>query len=218
MSATVYVEGGGDRNKALKAECRRAFKEFFEKAGLAGRLPRVVPGGGRRQTYDDFCTAFNGPGNHDFVALLVDSEGPVAADVGPWAHLRTRQGDGWAKPARATDEHAHLMVQCMEAWFLADRETLAAVFGNSFRPGVLPGQPQVEEVRKQDVLQGLENAARDCQTRRGYRKGRDSFDILSRLDPGLVAAASPHAERFLNTLRAKLQPPPPNRARTGTGG
>ena len=204
MSAKVYVEGGGDGNKALKAECRRAFKSFFEKAGLAGRLPSIHPGGGRKQTYDDFHTAFNDPGNRDFIALLVDSEAPVAAGVGPWTHLRNRQGDGWAKPARATDEHAHLMVQCMEAWFLADRETLAAVFGNRFRLGALPGQPQVEQVRKQDVLQGLENAARNCRTRRGYRKGRDSFDILSRLNPERVAAASPHAARLLNTLRARL--------------
>ena len=204
MSATVYVEGGGDGNKALKAECRRAFKEFFEKAGLAGRLPRVVPGGGRKQTYDDFCTAFNDSGNRDFVVLLVDSEDPVGDRVGPWTHLQTRQGDGWARPAGAMDEQAHLMVQCMEAWFLADREALAAVFGNGFRPRALPGQPtNVERVRKQDVLNGLENAARGCQTRRGYRKGRDSFDILSRLNPERVAAASPHAARLLNTLRAR---------------
>ena len=96
------------------------------------------------------------------------------------------------------------MVQCMEAWFPADRETLAAVFGNGFRPGALPGQPNVERVRKQDVLEGLENATRNCSTQRGYRKGRDSFDILSRLNPELVAAASPHAQRLLNTLRARL--------------
>lgn len=202
MSARVYVEGGG--NKALDAECRRAFGELLRKAGLAGRLPRVVAGGGRGQTYDDFCTAFNDPRNRDFVALLVDSEGPVADGVGPWTHLRSRQEDGWARPTGAADEHAHLMVQCMEAWFLADRETLAAVFGNGFRPNALPGQQNVERVRKRDVLDGLENAARACRTRRGYRKGRDSFDILSRLDPQRVAEASPHAERFLNTLRARL--------------
>lgn len=204
MSAKVYVEGGGDRNKALKAECRRAFKSLFEKAGLAGRLPSVHPGGGRKQTYDDFCTAFNNPRNRDFVALLVDSEDPVGNGVGPWTHLQNRQEDGWDRPARATDEHAHLMVQCMEAWFLADRETLAAVFGNGFRRGALPGQQNVERVRKGDVLDGLENAARGCRTRQGYRKGRDSFDILSSLDPQRVAEASPHAERFLNTLRARL--------------
>lgn len=204
MSAKVYVEGGGDGNKALKAECRRAFKSFFKKAGLAGRLPSVHPGGGRKQTYDDFCTAFNDPRNRDFVALLVDSEAPIADGVGPWTHLRTRQDDGWARPQGATDENVHLMVQCMEAWLLADRETLAAVFGNGFRSGALPGQQDVERVRKRDVLDGLENAACGCRTRRGYRKGRDSFDILAKLDPGLVAAASPHAERFLNTLRARL--------------
>ena len=137
MSARVHVEGGGTGNKALKAECRRAFREFFTKAGFAGRLPRVVPGGGRRETYDDFCTALSDPGNDAFTVLLVDSEAPVAEGAGPWTHLRDRLGDGWNRPRGAADEHAHLMVQCMEAWFLADPGTVSAYFGNRFRPGAL---------------------------------------------------------------------------------
>ena len=204
MSARVYVEGGGDGHKALKAECRRAFREFFQKAGLAGRLPRVVPGGGRKQTYDDFCTAFGNASDGAFVVLLVDSEDPVGEGVGSWTHLRNRQGDGWDRPAGATDDHAHLMVQCMEAWFLADRETLAAVFGDGFRPNALPGQADIERIPKRDVLTGLENAARDSRTRRGYKKGRDSFEILAKLNPARVTDASLHARRLVETLRARL--------------
>lgn len=37
----IYVEGGGD-SKELKTRCRRGFSNFFEKAGLKGRMPRVV--------------------------------------------------------------------------------------------------------------------------------------------------------------------------------
>ena len=180
MSTKVYVEGGGIGNKASRIACRSAFREFFRKAGLNGRLPRVVPGGGRRQTYNDFCTAFDDPRNDAFTVLLVDSEERVAEGVAPWTHLKHRRDDGWDRPTGATDEHAHLMVQCMEAWLLADRETLAAVFGKGFRAGVLPGRRDVEGVPKQDVFAGLTNAARDCRTRRGYRKGRDSFEILAR--------------------------------------
>ena len=204
MSARIYVEGGGNANKALKSECRRAFKEFFQKAGLAGRLPRVIPGGSRKQTYDDFCTAFDDLDNDAFVVLLVDSEDPIAEGVGPWAHLRKRQEDRWTKPVGATDQHAHLMVQCMEAWFLADREKLSTLFGNGFRPRALPGQAAIEQIPKRDILAGLENATRDCGTRRGYRKGRDSFEVLARLDPERVTTASPHAARLMETLRARL--------------
>ena len=204
MSARVYVEGGGNNNRALAARCREAFSEFFRKAGLAGRMPRVIAGGGRKQAYDDFCVAFGDPKNDAFTVLLVDSEDPVTEGVGAWTHLRNRQGDEWGKPAGATDEHAHLMVQCMEAWFLADRETLTAVFGTGFGPNALPGQAtDVEPISKQDVIAGLQNAARRCRTR-GYDKERDSFRILQRLDPDKVTAASSHAARLVTTLRNRL--------------
>ena len=42
MIVKVYVEGGGDRNKALQTQCRRGFSEFVKKNGLAGRMPRIV--------------------------------------------------------------------------------------------------------------------------------------------------------------------------------
>ena len=213
MSGRVYVEGGGDGNKALKAECRRAFKVFFERAGLEGRLPRVVPGGSRQRTYEDFCTALSDPRDDDFIVLLVDSEGPVAEGDGPWTHLRNREGDGWDRPEGATDDQAHLMVQCMEGWFLADREALRSVFGTGFRPGALPRRAEIEQVAKQDVLAGLESATRDCERRRGYRKGRDSFEVVAALDPAQVTAASPHAKRLVDVLRARLRPARAPRAR-----
>ena len=63
------------------------------------------------------------------------------------------------------------MVQCMEAWFLADRGTVSDYFGNGFRPAALPGRADdIERIPKPDVLAGLDYAARDCGTRGGYRK------------------------------------------------
>ena len=203
MNARVYVEGGGNGNKALRAECRRACREFFQKAGLAGRLPRVVPGGSRKQRYDDFCTAFEILAKDAFAVLLVDSEDAVAEHAGPWTHLKNRRGDRWSRPAGATDEHAHLMVQCMEAWFLSDRDALSTVFGSGFRPDALPGQASIELIPKKDVFAGLANATRGCR-RRGYRKGRDSFEVLARMDPEKLTSASPHAARLVRTLRERL--------------
>ncbi len=72
---TIYVEGGGYRT--LDTECRKAFHNFFEKAGFIKRLPRVIPCGRRDAAYDDFCTALKvATRTGDIVFLLVDSEDP----------------------------------------------------------------------------------------------------------------------------------------------
>ncbi|WP_156013419.1 hypothetical protein [Thioalkalivibrio sp. HK1] len=49
MKIKIYVEGGGDI-KVLKTKCRKGFRNFFRKAGLDGRMPRVVACGGRLAT------------------------------------------------------------------------------------------------------------------------------------------------------------------------
>lgn len=131
--------------------------------------------------------------------LLVDSEGPVAPRSGPWAHLK--QHDNWDKPTDATDDNAHLMVQCMEAWFLADRQALEAHFGRGFSARAIPANPNIEEVSKRDIESAIKKATRRC-ARGPYNKGRDSFAILGKLDPQKVTEASPHAARLVRTLRS----------------
>ncbi len=199
MSTRLYVEGGGDRNPS-KTKCRQAFQAFLLNAGLEGRLPRIFASGGRQQAYDDFRIALGASRDDDRVVLLVDSEGPVGMDAGPWQHLKDR--DGWDRPDGADDDHVHLMVQCMEAWFLADCAALAGYFGNGFTESSLPRRAEVEEVSKQDLERGMNAATRNSRPKGTYRKGRDSFAILAELDPDKVARASPHAKRFLETLRA----------------
>ena len=94
------------------------------------------------------------------------------------------------------------MVQCMEAWFLADKDCLTAFFGQGFNRNLLPAMREIEEVTKNDVLVGLRNATR--QSRKGeYGKGRHSFDILERINPAKVLAVSPHAKCLIDTLREK---------------
>ena len=200
MTVKVYVEGGGD-GRELRARCRRGFSSFFGKAGLVGRMPKVVACGGRQRAYEKLRAALAARNERGFAVLLVDSEDRVAEGSGPWLHLRMR--DGWEKPDDATDNSAHLMVQCMEAWFLADRDFLEAFFGRGFNRNALPGNQNIEEVAKADVLNGLKNATRQCQTKGEYGKGRHSFEILSEIDPSKVQAASPRAQRLVDTLRAK---------------
>ena len=176
------------------------FSSFFDKASLAGRMPRVVACGGRQAAFDKFRTALHSSNEEEFIVLLVDSEGPVAEGRGPWHHLRTQ--DGWDRPSAASDENAHLMVECMENWFLADKDGLAAYFGPGFNRNRLPARADVERVAKIRVLDGLKNASR--QSRKGeYGKGRHSFDILEQADSVSILAASPHAKRLVDTLKEK---------------
>jgi len=198
VTVKVYVEGGGDSN-SLRTRCRAGFARFFEKAGLKGRMPRVVACGTRRNAYDDFCTAILTLGSNEFVALLVDSEGPVAVGQLPWNHLRDREGDAWEKPANATDDHVHLMVQCMESWFLADRVSLAEYYGKGFSEKALPDNPKVEEIPKSDIWENLTRSSRETQ-KGPYEKGRHSFEILGRIDPAKVCTAAPFAKRLIDSL------------------
>ena len=199
MRIKIYAEGGGDTN-ALKTKCRRGFSEFFRKAGLEGHMPRILASGSRQNTYDDFCTALKTAADGEFIVLLVDSEAAVLQGVGVWVQLNQR--DGWVRPAVAIDDNAHLMVQCMEAWFVADRETLAAFFGQHFNANALPAREDVENISKQDLYTALESATRTCK-KGSYGKGRHSFDILAQIDPAKVTAASPYAKRLIATLLDK---------------
>ena len=197
MSVKVYLEGGGD-TRELKQKCRRGFGEFFRKAGLAGRMPRIVSGGSRNNTYDRFCTALTNARHGDFVVLLVDSEGPVAEDQDAWSYLAAN--DNWLKPQGAVDESVHLMVQCMEAWFLADKSALARYFGEGFNENSLPRRADVEGVSKGDIARGLEMATRQCKRKGAYDKSRHSFAILAELDAKRVATGSPRAKQLIDIL------------------
>lgn len=196
MSVRIYVEGGGNTG-AVKSECRRGFAEFFKKFLPAGKQPRVIACGSRNEALDDFCTALrNSRGEH--IVLLVDAEAPVDPGQTVWTHLKQR--DGWEPPQGATAENTHLMVQCMESWFLADPTELAQYFGQGFQTSALPRNPNIEAISKQDVFRALEAATRQTRTKGVYSKGGHSFAILARIDPAKVRGASVHAERLAVAL------------------
>jgi len=201
VEVRLYVEGGGD-SKELHIACRQGFSKFLRKAGLQGCMPRIVACGGRRQAFDDFCTAVK---QQKIAVLLVDSEDPVTV-VSPWQHLLSRPGDQWAKPTGVTDDHCHLMVQCMESWFLADRQVLAAFFGQGFQANQLPAADfRIESIDKKQVLQSLANATRQCKTKSAYGKGEHSFLLLAQIDPAKVMQASHWADQFVKRLKQLLE-------------
>ena len=190
MKTKVYVEGGG--RKALDRECRRAFGAFLSKARVPQGTVEIEACGPRGDAYKTFSADLR---KGLSTVLLLDAEGPVTTQS-TWQHLK--DNDNWDRPANAADGQCHLMVQIMESWFLADVMTLESFFGTGFRKQSLPGNPKVEDVPKQDVLNGLKQATRGTGSR--YNKGTHSFNILAILDPRKVMAASPRADRFIKSL------------------
>ncbi|MBF0128167.1 MAG: DUF4276 family protein, partial [Magnetococcales bacterium] len=136
--------------------------------------------------------------------LLVDSEAEVAPGISPWTHLKNC--DRWERPVGATEEQVHLMVQCMENWFLAEREKLAKFYNKGFHAASLPATRPIENARKEDVLNGLAQAARHTK-RGGYSKGGHAFFILEHLNPHRVSQQAPWACRLFKTLEKWLKLP-----------
>ena len=187
----LYVEGGGRR--ALNRECRKAFGAFLANAGIAPGRVEVEACGPRGDAY----TTFSADVHSGLRAiLLVDAEGPVTVQSS-WQHLQAN--DGWSRPQGAADSQCHLMVRIMESWFLADAGTLEAFYGRGFRRQALPANADIEQIPKQDVLNGLGQAARNT-SKGSYKKGAHSFEILAKLDPAKVKDASPYAARLIQAL------------------
>jgi predicted ATPase len=203
VAFTLYVEGGGE-SKALRTACREGFSKLIEKAGFKGSMPSVVACGSRSNAFDSFATAAERQAKGHVPLLLVDSEAPVSQRPSPWAHVRERAGDGWTKPGRATDDQLHLMVECMEAWLVADRAALTAYFGQGFSPRALPAATRlIEAIPKDELYRALAKATKQCKTKGAYDKAKHSFGLLATVDPSRLRAASPWAERFFATLEAK---------------
>jgi hypothetical protein len=203
VKVKIYAEGGGE-GELYDTLFRRGWAKFFERAGLTSRLPSVVRGQSRERAYDLFKTAAQRADPDELPILLVDSEDPVSPEHTTWQHLRAT--DTWARPTGVADDQVFLMVQVMETWFVADRETLRQYFGPAFKMQALPAWQDLEAVGKERIYQALDSATRDCRARR-YAKQRQptakiSFDLLAALDPAAVEQKCPHAHALPEKLRS----------------
>ena len=192
MSVRIYVEGGGDNKDTLK-RCSEGFASYCQKLVSANHRPKIVACGGRDEAFKRFKTAVDSSQAGDVCALLVDAEAPVcfASSV---QHLQER--DHWNFPALVRHK-VFLMVQAMEAWFLADRQALADFYNGGFLANSLPGShTNVEAVQKGDLERALIHASRLTKTKGEYHKVKHGFALLALIDPARVAGASPHAKLF----------------------
>jgi hypothetical protein len=198
VNVKIYVEGGGDQEDTI-TRCRQGFVAYCSKVAPEKRRPRIIPCGGRGQTFDKFKTAVQSSKADDLCVLLVDSEGPVGMKV-PVDYLAAR--DKWIFPSLQSHQ-VFLMVQAMEAWFLADREQLAAFYDGGFLTGSLPGSStNIEAVLKGDLEPKLKQASKPTKTKGEYHKINHGTVLLRLIDPVKVENASPHAKRFNDFLRS----------------
>jgi hypothetical protein len=154
--------------------------------------------GGRVATIDAFKTAMRQHAQA-FNVLLVDSESAVQA--APWQHLRGRCEWDDEDPH---DDHCQFMTQAMEAWFVADTEALSRFYGQGFRGNAIPGNPDVEQIAKDELEPSLKRATHDT-TKGEYHKGRHAWKLLKIIDPKKVRSASHHCQRLFGTLSRIMQ-------------
>lgn len=200
VSAHLYIEGG--ESKEDKIRCREGFRKLLEKAGFSGRMPRLSACGGRGSAFDDFKTAHSGRKAGDYIAMLVDSEDPVADLEKTWDHLRCR--DQWDKPAGAVDEQVLFMTTCMETWIVADQAALREHYGQKLQENALPPLVELENRNRHDVHDNLVHASRNCSN--AYSKGKRSFEVLAKIDPAVLKQHLPSFVRMDRILKKKLSP------------
>jgi hypothetical protein len=219
----VYIEGGGNTAEQ-KAELRQGFDALFasEKSKARGKRGslKFICCGGRQQAYEAFInsltvnpTAMN--------ALLVDSETPIAPvpankaedAKARIAHLQQKdgtagrgQGDGW-ELGNVPPERVHLMVQCMEAWIVADPDALEAFYRQNFKRDSLPKRPDLEQEPKADLSEKLKNATKDTQ-KGEYGKIKHASKLLLAIDPVKVAERCPRFTIFRDWLVESIDNPP----------
>jgi hypothetical protein len=197
-SVRVYFEG----DPKLKRGFATVLASLREKAAAAGLGWDLVAGRGRDQTFRRFKIALE-THRDDIIALLVDAEGLVLSDS-PWEHLASLPDAALRKPKGAKDEHAHLMVQIMESWFLADREALETYYGQGFRTNCLPQTSSLEDVPKETVLSSLSQAISGTK-KSAYHKTRHAPDLLERIDPAKVRRRSKYCERLFKTIEDAIE-------------
>ncbi|MDB9305746.1 DUF4276 family protein [Nodularia spumigena CS-591/12] len=189
----IYIEGGGD-GKNTKALIRKGFSQVLKQFKL-----NITICGSRNNAFLDFKNALKSYPNA-FNILLVDAEAPVTINSA-WRHLKSR--DNWDKPSGVDDSQCHLMVQTMDAWFIADIETLTKYYGQGFRKNAIPKNPNIEVIDKDTLFDSLKKAT--CNTSKGeYQKIKHASKLLELLNVAKVRQASPYCDRLFTTLTEKI--------------
>ena len=186
----IYFEGSA----RLREGFNKLIRPTIERASHNSVRFNLIAGGSTEETIKDFKKAESSH-TDAYIVMLIDSD--QAYDSGLLMNVRSQIG------ANVQDEQIHFMVQVMESWFLADRDTLKKYYGREFQERRLPQNSAVEQIPKSDVIAGLENATRG--TSKGkYHKTRHAPQLLSNLDADKVCSAAPSCKRLFDALQQLL--------------
>ena len=180
----MYLEGG--------PHLRLPMGRFIRQAVGGCPALRVVTCGPRSKAISRFTKE---AGTDQGSLLLIDSEGDDLSEL--TSRVTSAIGLG------GVTNSVFFMVELMEAWFLTDVGMVERYFGNGFRPGQLPRNPSVEAVSKEDVLNGLHSATRQCQ-KGAYNKGAHAAHLLERLDPTTVYRYCPNFSKLIDHIRRSV--------------
>ncbi|MEG5038854.1 MULTISPECIES: DUF4276 family protein [unclassified Microcoleus] len=201
----IYIEGGGE-GKNTKQLLRGGFSFFFKELVDVARSNKIkwniTVCGSRNNAFRDFKNALADHPNA-FIILLVDSEAPVKLKQRPWEHLKSR--DNWDSPAGVDETHCYLMVQAMEAWLMADIDTLKRFYGQGFKENVIPKNINVETIEKDSLERSLKAASRDTKSKGEYQKIQHASKLLEMLNVDKVRKASSECDRIFTTLTELME-------------
>jgi hypothetical protein len=198
----VYVEGGGN-NHASRRRMRSGFSGFLLSLRELAREKKlewhVIPCGPRAEAFENFKLAVK---THPsaFVVLVIDSEEPVSGPV--WDHVS--RYDRWSRPKGILDSQCHLMAQAVEAWILADPDSLVRFYGQGFVESGLPRAQDIETVGKKRLLAALEQATRGT-TKGTYHKIDHCAALLEKIDPSKVRTRAKHCDRLFRELEVVIR-------------
>lgn len=198
------IPAGKETTAGLREGFSHVFKELYDLAATKGIKILSIPSGSRRNACEDFLMSIESYPDA-FNVLLVDSESPVAENCTPWEHLRSRKEDHpWILETQGIDDDCcHLMVQTMEAWFLADIDALNEFYNGEFKADYLykrlEDYQSVERVSKYNLTKWLQAAAK--KTSKGkYHKTQHAPKLLALFDINKVRRASPSCDRVFTTI------------------
>ncbi|RCJ21063.1 hypothetical protein A6S26_24975 [Nostoc sp. ATCC 43529] len=197
------MRSGKETTTGLRPGFIKFFQELYDIAAENINI-FIVMCGSRRDAYENFKIALQSQ-PEAFNVLLIDAESSVDSTVTPWEHLRNRTEDHpWILDAvNFEDEQCHLMVQTMEAWFIADIDALRKFYGEEFREDTILHEmaryDSVEKVSKRTLKVWLEAATRRTDKKK-YHKTNHAPKLLELLDVAKVRQASPYCDRLFTTL------------------